>query len=773
MNVNKDVRDTYNKEWQWQEGDLTVTRSNQWTGPGCHDGCGVLYYTKDDKLVKVEGDPNFGFNQGKLCMRCLNLVEAVNHPDRLKWPLKRIGERGENKWKRISWDEAYDEIVEKVNHIKKEFGPECIIGMEGTGRNICWQVPLLTFAGFGSPNFAMGFLSGDSCMVPRTSISFCVLGDLMVTDCSQFHEDRYDNPEYKRPDVFLIWGNNPIISNPDGFFGHWIVECMQLGSKLIVIDPQLTWLASRAEVWLQVRPGTDTALAMAMIDVIIEEKLYDKQFVEDYCYGFDELAERCKTMPPAKAAEICWVSKELIIEAARYFAQAKPGALQWGLASDMSVNGIPQAHALMALNTICGNLEVPGGNLVAREPWHMNLAYQCGYFDYLSEEMRAKRIGDDVSPMHQFGFSSTASGDEILKAIESGKPYPIKMLWFQTTNPIANMAAEAPRVYDAIKSVEFNVVVDLFMTPTAVAFADLVLPAAMSCERNGLRTWWVPLRTQTKLTSYYEAKSDETIVLELCQRLNPNFPKHASDIQLLEERLIEGGVPYTNFQELVEKVAVWVPHVYRRHEKGLLRPDGEPGFNTPTGKVELYCTTLEGFGNDPLPYFEEPPESPVSTPELFKHYPYVLTTGHRSYEFFHSEHRQQKTMREFHPNPLVDMHPDTAAKHGISDGDWVWIENMRGRCKMVAKLTITMDPRTINAEHGWWFPEQEAAEPSLFGVFNSNINNLTTQCVTGPTGYGAPYKNLICRIYKATEENSNVTPGEQVTELGGFKYVRK
>jgi anaerobic selenocysteine-containing dehydrogenase len=352
------------------------------------------------------------------------------------------------------------------------------------------------------------------------------------------------------------------------------------------------------------------------------------------------------------------------------------------------------------------------------------------------------------------------------------------------------MAGEAPRVYDAIKSTEFNVVVDLFMTPTAVACADLVLPAEMSVGRNSLRTWWTPLRAISKVTSYYEAKSDEQIILEVGKRLNPDAPawkwfnretkqweEIKDDIDLLNQRLLEGEAVdeegnILDFKTLQERVYVWPEFEYHRMETGKLRPDGEPGFNTPTGKIELYCTTLEAFGNDPLPYYEEPPESPVSTPELFKQYPLVLTTGHRSFEWFHSEQRQQKTMREFHPNPLVDMHPDTAEKYGVKNGEWCWIENKRGRCRMIANVDISMQPGVINAEHGWWFPEQEGAEPSLFGVFDSNSNNLTTQCVTGETGYGAPYKNTLAKIYPCTEENSKILPGEQVTRLGGFKYVR-
>jgi anaerobic selenocysteine-containing dehydrogenase len=765
--MNKEV---YSKEFHWQEGEFDVYRSCHWSAPGCHNSCGMLYYVKDGKLDHVEGDPNQPYNKGRLCMRCINLSEAANHPDRLKYPLKRAGERGEGKWERISWDEAYDIIEENVRKIWDVYGPESICGMIGTGRNVCWQNPLVCYAAFGTPNMSFGFLSGDSCMVPRTSLSFCVCGDLPVLDASQFNEERWSHPEYRYPEVVLVWGNNVLKSNGDGFFGHWLVEMMAVGkTKLIVVDPDLTWLAAHSEIHIQPRPGSDGAIILAMINTIITEDLYDYEFVNLWCHGFDQLATRASEWSCERAGDIAWVDPEVIRDAARLFAKAKPGALQWGLTTDMRVNGISEAHGLMALNAICGNIETPGGNYLARESYHMNLAYQCGYFENLDAEMRAKRIGDDMSPMHQFGLSATASSDCVLQAIETGEPYPIKMLWFQGNNTIANMGAEAPRIYEAIRSTEFNVVVDVFMTPTAVACADIVLPCGMSHERNSLRTWWTPLRAISKLTQYYEAKSDEQIILDLGKRLNPDAWPYETDIDLLNARLIEGGVPY-DFKALQERVYDWQPLEYNRHVKGLLRPDGQPGFNTPTGRIELFCTTLQAFGNDPLPHYEEPPESPISTPELFREYPLVLTTGHRSYEFFHSEHRQLPLMREFHPDPLVDINPKTAAKYGIEHGQWVWIENQRGRCRQKANLSPGLKEDCVNAEHGWWFPERSAE--NLFDVFDSNINNLTTMMVVGDTGYGAPYKGLLCKVYPCTAENSEIMPTKQVTQLGGWEYER-
>jgi anaerobic selenocysteine-containing dehydrogenase len=369
--------------------------------------------------------------------------------------------------------------------------------------------------------------------------------------------------------------------------------------------------------------------------------------------------------------------------------------------------------------------------------------------------------------MSKSGFSATAHSDSILVAIETAEPYPVRMVWMSSTNPIANMASDAPRVYRALKTVDFVVVSDPFLTPTAVAFADVFLPAAMSCERNTQRVWWTPIRSMKKVVQFADARSDDTIVTELGKRLHPeNFP-WADDVGWTEDILKNDtpGLPekYHDFEAFCDAVFLYPGFEYRKHEKGLLRPDGQPGFNTPSGRIELYNTAFMLWGYDPLPYFEEPSCSPYSAPELYEKYPFVLTTGARSFEFFHSEHRQLETMREFHPWPLFEMHPDAAAVRGLSEGDWCWIENQRGRCRQRLRLNPTLDARVVRAEHGWWFPEREGAEPSLYGTFDSNINNLTPQCENGPTGYGAPYKTQLCEVYKCTQENSLDTPNLVVT----------
>ena len=773
--------DLYPKQLHWKEGDLTATRTTMWSGPGCHEGCQVIFYTDDDgKLVKVEGDPNSPFNQGRLCMRCLELPELVNHEERLRYPMKRAGERGEDKWERISWDEAYDIIEEKVRAFQEKDGPESIISMIGTGRNVSQVIAHNQYANFGGPDLTLCFLSGDSCMLPRTALCYVVMGNQWVADMSQFRPDRYENdPEWQLPECIVIWGTNPVVCNSDAFLGHWIVECMKRGSELVAVDPQLTWIASKAKYWLRLRPGTDAALALGMMNVIIGEDLVDHEFIDKWTYGYDALAERVKDYPVEKVAEICWVEPDLIVEAARFYAKAHPSTIQWGLAVDMSKIGTPTAHAIACLAGITGNIDNPGGNILIDQACGLEFGYNSG-IEYLKEGMVEKRLGNSKYNLKKYGFTASSQSDAILVACETGldekgDPRPVNMLWIQSSNPITNMGQDAPRIYRAMKNVPFICVVDLFKTPFIVACADLVLPCAMSNERDCIRVWFDPVRSLTKCSSFYEAKEDEQIMIDLGHRLAPeSWPEWVQEPRdYMNWRLQVGNCGFT-MEELEDKGGmVYNDFRYYKYEKGLLRPDGQPGFMTPTGRYEFYISLFDSWGVDALPFYEEPPTSPVSTPELAEEYPLVLTTGKRSFEFFHSEWRQANTTsRELHPVPYFDIHPDTAAKYGIHEGEWAWIENQMGKCRQVARFNDTLDPRVVSTEHGWWFPEQKAAEPNLFGVFDCNPNNLIPMCENGPSGYGAPIKCGMAKVYACTPDNMKPEdqPTYQVTATNGYTH---
>ena len=774
-------------EYTWQEGEYTVVRTTAYTAPGCHDGCGVLYYLKDGKVAKVEGDPNNGFSQGALCMRCLDMVEALELDSRLKYPMKREkSKRGKDEWERISWDEAYDIIEEKTSYYTEHFGRQSITVHSGTGRNVVWQIPWLANVAFRTPNYVSGFLSGDSCYTPRASIMGLLAGDFMIPDMSQVHPDRYDSPEWEKPGTILVWGCNPVVSSADGFLGHWIVEAMKRGSAAIVVDPRCTWIASKAEYWLDVRPGTDAVVAMAMLNVLISEDLVDRDFVDRWCEGFDELAEAVAEWTPERASEICGVRADKILGAARFLGTHTPATLQWGVACDMQASATPLCHALVDIMAVTGSIDVPGGFIVmpghafgvALEPWLVPEATQSMAEMYGSmEKCMEVRIGTHKFPFKDQGYWANGSPDVLLETIESegevsdvSEPYPIKMSVFYATNPVANMATEAPRVMQAMQKIDFTVFIDYVMTPSCMAVGDLVLPCAMTPERDSIRAWWFPLRSIKKVSEYYEAKSDEQIVFDLVKRLNPEFPIGDTVEDWLDHAVNYGPLDY-GWKGLVERVIDWPEWQYKKYEKGLLRADGSVGFRTQSGRFSLASPLLAFMGLPTVPYYDEPHESPVSTPELCEKYPFILTSGRRTYEFFHSEHRAMPTLRAMHPDPLVELHPDTARAIGVTEGDWVWIENMRGRCRQRVKLFEGMNPNIVMAEHGWWFPEDDPER--LYNTFDSNINNLTSQCDVGRSGVGAPYKSTICTVYKCTEENSSVTPTEQVLDKGGFSYERK
>ncbi len=329
--------------------DRVVTTTVWSPGPGCHGGCGAKVFVKDDKVVKVEGDPNHPWNWGRGCSRLLAMTQFMYHPDRILYPLKRVGPRGDGRFERISWDEAYDLIEEKFNKIKEEYGANAVIFIQGTGRDIGGPMSIIAY-NYGSANWSQLGLGGQACYGPRLGAMSAVQGDNAIADCSQFLGKRFDDPRYKLPNYIVVWAQDPTKGGPDGFYGNWGVACMQRGSKPLVIDPRQNFLTSRAEYHLQLRPGTDGALALGMLKLIIENEWYDKEFVENWCLGFDKLAERVKEWTLERVSAITWVPKEIIYEATKAYALSSPGsAIHWGLPIDQVPDGV---HVAQAINDI-------------------------------------------------------------------------------------------------------------------------------------------------------------------------------------------------------------------------------------------------------------------------------------------------------------------------------------------------------------------------------------------------------------------------------------
>ena len=699
----------------------------------CHGGCGVLLHVRDGVLLKVEGDRESPLNHGRLCPIGTVTTDLVYHPDRLKYPMRRKGRRQSGQWERISWDAALDEIAERVLAIRESYGPEAIALGTGTGRHHIRWVSRFGHA-LGTPNWCEpGFAQ---CFHPRVNTSILTLGDFPVCD--------YTGDV--APACVLFWGHNPVLSGPDGETRFNVIEALDHNPKIIVVDPRRTALAERADLWLQIRPGADDALALAMLNVIIAEKLYDEPFVTRWTYGFDRLSERVKEYTPEWAEPITWISAEKIRLTARSFAQIKPAMLEWGCAIEHTPKCVQTVRAVSMLPVLTGNIDVPGG-------WVFGM-HGLGRFPSLIENLtpqaNAKRLGADRFKLlgGEGADLPAAHIPTLLQAMRYGKPYPVKAFLVFGNNTLTTYA-NSSEVYDALMRLDFMVCADLFMTPTA-ELADIVLPAAAWPELDqlaGLPTIAANVvLAQQKAVQIGECKADEEIFVELARRMK--LPVCTEPVKsVLDGQLAAGGLDIT-FDELKQKGFIKVPFRYRKYETD--------GFKTPTGKIELYSTRFEQLGYAPLPYYEEPPESPISTPEIAEQFPLVLTTGGRISFFFNSEHRQLAKLRKAQRDPIAEIHPETASRFGIANGKWMWIETRRGRMRQKAKLTTGIDPRVVHVQHGWWFPEQPGPD---YGVWTSNANLLTNNRPPYDPAMGTyQLRALLCRVAQAESPHVN-SPG--------------
>ena len=747
------------EKWKTEEDGVIKVRTCAWSAPGDHPtGCGIILHVKDGKLVKVEGDPEHPISQGRLCPRCLAFDEAEYHPDRLLHPMKRDPkDRGKDCWEQITWDEAYDLAEKEIRRVWEEYGQESCFVVTGTGRETTMWANVYATNVLGSPN-RTGCISGASCYGPRCSIANYHLGaGYPELDYAAFFPDRYDDPRYEVPKYILIWGKNPIYSNSDGLFGHAVVDLMQRGSKLIVIDPRVTWLAAHAEYHLQLRPGTDAAVGMGFANVIIQEDIYDHEFVEKWCYGFKKFAECVSEWTPERVEEVAWVPAEVLRGAARAFATNAPSSAMWGLAFDMQENGIQAGHLFIAICAICGYLDVPGGITLAAPASFMG-KWRYDAINSLPQAARDKIVKPEDDSMYQAfykaGSMPGALGDTIIDWLEyENPPFPLKLGWIVGSNFLACSAAQPKRWLEDFKKVEFMIANEMFMTPTCMALVDLILPISTWAEHEGVvlpqfgrNTHF--LGAMNPALDPGDTKSDLIIMMEMGKRLRPECWKWETVAEFYDDQL--HTVYDWDFKDLQDAVAVQQDFEYRKYETGKLRADGEPGFDTPTGLVELRSSIYPLFGEEPLPYFIEPYYSPYSdriSDEIKEEYPLVVTTGGRNLLYFHSEHRQMPSLRKLYPDPIVTINPETGAKYGIQDGDWVAIENPEGRCVQRARLSIEVDPRVIHLEHGWWFPE-EINNPSQGAPFRANPNNLIPHEIIGKLGYGANYKSVLAKIYK-------------------------
>jgi len=731
----------------------------------CNPRCRHLVYSENGRLVNMEPDPSDPrsgqvWPPTKACPRFIGTKEFMYHPDRLCFPLKRAGEKGEGKWEQISWEKAFDEIAQKLGDLREKYGAETLACHSGTYRTTEWVHGRFMNL-FGSANHVS---PGNVCHTPCINTGAALLGwpPLHRT----FLRLEKDEKGKMLTGCVMLIGINPAHSRPH--IWHSIKEGKKQGVKLIVIDPRKTETTELADIWLQLRPGSDTALLMSMINVIIEEDLYDKDFVEKWCHGFSELRERAKEYPPEKVAEISWIAADKIRETARFYAQNAPTVTMESMGLEQQSNAMAGIHAKFILSMITGSIDVPGGDYMAGPARCINEAeLECA--ERLSPEQKKKQIGTDrfrmigwpgrdailahstkiwKKPFSVVRVSAGAHHPLVYRAMLTGEPYPVRAMIGIASNPMVTQP-NVKLIYKAIKSLDLYVVQDYWLTPSA-ELADYVLPVASWLERPFIATGMGTHNTITAgekalpstIPGEYDRKTDYEIMRGLGIRLGKKEDWPWEDLEQVYDYMLD-PIGLTHKEFLAQGGYDSEPRKYRKYE--------ETGFATPTGKAELASTILEQLGYDPLPYYEEPHENPISKPELAKEYPLMLMTGGRIKVYFHSEHRQIESIRKRYPHPLMQIHPEKAAELGIEDGDWAWIESPRGRIRMKAKLFDGIDPGIVHCDHGWWFPELPGEEPWLHGVWESNVNVLTDDDpdVCDKIGGGWPLKWSLCKVYKA------------------------
>lgn len=702
------------------------------TCKSCHGGCGVKVTVEDGTIINIQGNPD-SLTKGTMCSKGISSIQHVDNPFRIKYPLKRVGAKGEGKWERISWDEALDTIEAKMKDAIEKYGPATIAISQGTGRGYNRYTHRLARS-VGTANV---ITPGYVCHSPRLGLY------ALVTGYGRLYCD-YHGWGGEFPKTQIMWAKQLEISSADSEMAYWFMKSLDYCKNLIIIDPRASAYASRATLWIQPRPGTDCALALGMINVIMEEELWDKEFVENWTYGFEGLRERAKDFTPEKVSDICWIPKEQIIQAARMWAIDTPGCIQVGSSLERQANCGHTLRAITCLMGLAGNIERPG-SMVSWVLPETGLIEDFFLELPLTDEMKKSIIGGDT---YKMGAARTCNPDTLIKAINAGEA-PIKV-WFSVGGQQLVHLANTKEVAEAISKVEFMVHVDLFMGPMAEA-ADIVLPAAHWLELDDVYDMHprFMIEAHNKVVEPPgEAQADVWIFNEVGKRMAPEH--WFKDVKAcLDYQVRKANLTFDQFGERLVSGCWGKDQTYYKYKTDYWREGG--GFPTPTGKFEFASKHLESLGYDPLPVFREPGESPNSTPELFKEYPIVMSSGYRQPFYFLSQYRNLPWLRSFMEFPTCQLHPETAAQYGVEDGDIIWIESPRGRIRQKLRTFPGIKKGTLMATANCFYPEEPPQ--GFHGLFISNPNVLTSNDHLDPM-YGSPDLTcLICKVYKAEDED--------------------
>lgn len=699
----------------------------------CPAGCWVTATLTDGRLTHVR--PQDDHPLGMICKLGRHSPEMLYSKHRLRYPLRRKGRRGTYDFERISWDEAFEVITGKLNRIKDDYGPEAAAIYTGRGsfdlalcdvyqpQDTAVSSASSVLFPFGSPNtFGVGAL----CYVSFAMIApHVTMGGMMIN-----MESDLENSE-----LVLIWGANPATDSPP-LTHYQILAARERGAEVVVIDPRRNGTARESGAqWVPVRPGTDGALALSMIQVLIEEEIYDEEFVENWTVGFDELRQYTQHFRPEMAEEITWVPAETIRDLARRIVRARGVSPVMYSGLEYSDSGVQAIRATMVLWALAGQLDVPGGRVFRM---HEN-AFPINKSGLIANPDIGKAVGRDRFPVYS-RYRGESHAISLPEAVLEERPYPIKSLIVLGGSIIT--AWPQPHIWRRmLGKLDFLVTIDRQFTADS-AYADIVLPATTGYENTSYMTYGSMFRIRERLVEPLgESRNDLLVLGELAARLGYGELYPQTEDELLEYVLEGSGFSLTDIREAggaVRKPAVMMQ--YKKWEKGLLRSDGKPGFETPSGKFEIASSILAEHGYDALPVYTEPREGPLAAPELSDSFPLVFNSGARTTTDFRSQHHGIEGLASEAPEPEVLINTADASERGISDGDKVVVATARGHARFRARVTDHIVRGAIDANMGGGGPVGPEAWQEC------NVNYLTDLNRYDPISGFPVYKALLCEV---------------------------
>ena len=676
----------------------------------CHTGCGMIVNVEDGQIKAVRGDPEHPANKGLLCPKGAASVQLVYSKDRLMSPLQKT----KGGFKKISWNEAIDIATDKITEIRDISGPGGLIRFAGApvsydGRDSFMQL----MASIGSPNFAG---VGHLCHVPRITAMKSVFGSP-------------PEPDYSNTNLIIFWGTNPMgstrygnyaIEGDLGDFRSLIKEAKKKSIKVVTIDPVYSETANLSDTWVPIEPGTDLALALSMIHIIINENLYDKKFVENWTTGFSVLKEHVENHTPEWAEGLTGVSASDIRKIAREYALTKPAIIRDGNGLDMNTNGVQTARALMYLIALTGNYDIPGGNVIF--PW----ARQSFLPDFRKVKFEEKRIGQDTFPLFP-----EIPGPFLLQTILS-QDRKFGMI-VTHSNPVL-VLANTNRVKRAFEKLAFLIVLDMFPTATA-QMAELILPSPSLFESYGYRAFsdrqggFISVKPKV-IDPLGESRHFSEIEYEIAERLGlaEDYP-FKNDKEWVNFMLKPTGLTTDDFAGK-SIVSVTDPITYRKYIKN--------GFKTPSKKIEFYSETYANYGQDPLPVYKEPLSLRGWKNKKREKYPFKGTTR-KQYQYVHTKFRNLEYLKRLYPEPLIMIHSEDASASQVKNGDMVEIESPHGKAIMKAKVSDGFKRGLVVLDYGWGNPWDDP---------QTCVNELSSADVWDPISGGTANRLFYCSVRK-------------------------